>query len=309
MEIRPNLKQGEHPVYSGKYKIITSEIENTAYYLKQCINSRVEGVIIYGASGQGKTTAIEMISHILNKEYNSKLPVVSCTLPDDLKDKNTFFSNILQGLNHTLSGGKTTNQNLRDRIVASLITKGKESETNRIIMFIDEADGMQAKEYQALKNIHNLVTPHCTLMTILVGTKKILGVREGFIVAHEDQLIRRFMRKHKEFYGIKSLQDLYEVLSAYDIICKYPLDSDWAFTRYFYPDAFDKGNRLSDNTEILYDLILSSQGADAFSNSGFSMYLLTIIIEYILTCFGADNQGIYWPGENEWREAIDFTMQ
>ncbi|OMR77010.1 hypothetical protein AQ727_17320, partial [Burkholderia pseudomallei] len=65
------------------------------------------------------------------------------------------------------------------------------------------------------------------------------------------QIVARLMVEELSFYGIRNVDDVATCLNGYDQTA-YPEGSDWSFTRFYLPQAFDAGYRLLDDAGELW---------------------------------------------------------
>lgn len=299
---------GQHPIYSGDYKIKTTVIEEAIDKIEQAIKLRIQGLIIYGPSGYGKSTALGIINKEMCKKYNDEILTFVCTMPSPLRNSKEFFSRILKATGHDLYN-KGTAEEKSDRLCSLLINLALEENKNRkILLFIDEADSLEKTEYQSLKDINNqLALANIGMTTILIGTEDLISQRNLFSGKKETQIIRRFMQKTHVFYGIRTKKELQEILGAYDYGMKFPEESNWSYTRYFFPKSFENGILLSHETETLYNCISNIYGNKIFKGSGLSMNHLCKMVEYIFVEYGSKETNESWITEDMWIKAVKFV--
>ena len=68
---------GQHPIESGNYHIITKEILDLYGVINKWIKNRLPGGIVYGRPRLGKTRAIEYMRYYLKEEYGKEFPIFS----------------------------------------------------------------------------------------------------------------------------------------------------------------------------------------------------------------------------------------
>ncbi|WHZ60075.1 hypothetical protein [Metabacillus hrfriensis] len=97
-------------------------------------------------------------------------------------------------------------------------------------------------------------------------------------------------------------------LRGYDEDSRYPVDSDYSFTRYFFPDLFDEGFRLEQVAEELYELFINLRRERSIHTPlNLSMQYFTRVIEYILMMYGVDSENVKKITLAHMKEAIQFT--
>lgn len=302
MITRPLIEEEKHPIYTGEYGIFTAEVEIAFKVVQVTISNRIPGIVICGEPRVGKTKAIQLIRQGLFDVYGDSLPVFTHLMTDHAHTSNVFYQELLLDLgcsNHN----KGTSVEKKEKAIAFLVEKGLSARLKKVILFIDEANCLTEKEYYWLMDIHNrLKTVGINLTTILVGTPELKSQRALLIQTNQKQIIGRFMVKVHNFKGVCSIKDLQRCLSWYDLgaSCEYPVGSGWSFTRYFFPEAFEKGRRLSSEVNNLSDLILRKCNINEIP-----MMYLCLIIESLFKRFGSNGEEKEWVTVDDWNTAIE----
>lgn len=306
---RPLLNKGEHPIERGVYNIPTKEISDLYDEVSNWISNRAQGGIIYGRPRLGKTRAIACLIQYLKYEFGDDLPVFTALWAHQLKpSENRFYSELLKHIGYSAySQGKAEVK--KDRLIKYLIHKATNCVYRKIILFIDEAHMLFEQDYNWLMDIYNQLDRHSINFTvILVGQKELLFQKDSFIRAKRMQLVGRFMVQQYKFSGIKSIEDLKICLQGYDTLCEYPVGSGFSYTRYFFPEAFDEGNRLSDNADIIFNQFEELKSKNNIKSTlEIPMQFISLTIEICLKKYGANGKGIYWPSMQEWNDAIKIS--
>jgi hypothetical protein len=117
-----------------------------------------------------------------------------------------------------------------------------------VIAFADEAQRLDIIEYEWLRDVHDeLERAGIRMITLLVGQPQLLNQKNAFRASKQTQIVSRFMIDEMRFRGIQSVDDLATCLAGYDAAC-YPEASDWTYTRFFFPNAYDDGLRMVDQS-------------------------------------------------------------
>ncbi|MGF6696773.1 hypothetical protein OKW38_001384 [Paraburkholderia sp. MM5496-R1] len=80
------------------------------------------------------------------------------------------------------------------------------------------------------------------LFTFLVGQQELLSQKTALQIAGKTPIVARLMVEELSFYGIRNAEDVATCLNGYDHTA-YPEGSEWSFTRFYVPKAFDAGYR------------------------------------------------------------------
>ncbi|MGY1423901.1 ATP-binding protein [Bacillus cereus] len=306
--IRPNILPGTHPIDTGAYLIATNEINRMFKTVITWIQSRTPGAMIVGNPRLGKTRAIRYLMSVLPTIdiVGDDAPIFSikCNKFKNINE-NDFFELFLKEVNHgSPSTGKAIAK--RRRLYNFLIEKGLKSSRKRIIIFVDDAQRLHELHYEWLMDIYNELESVGILLTIfLIGQRELLHQRTAFINGNKKQIIGRFMVHEYYFKGILNINDIEKCLQAYDDASIYPLGTSWTFTRYFFPDQYNKGFRLANYAKELYEIFEDiSRENNQKSNIEVPMFYFTGTIESALRYLGTDGINISEISKQDWRECI-----
>jgi len=155
-----------------------------------------------------------------------------------------FFSDILLSVGHNDPFSGTVSRK-RHRLVSRLATIADQGSRNHLVFFADDAQNLLEAQYEWLMDLHNeLREQQIAFSTFLFGQSELLNQRSAFLAADKRQLVGRLMVHDFAFSGIKSEAELRYCLCGYDKT-EHPSDSGWSFTRYYFPEAYAAGWRLS----------------------------------------------------------------
>ncbi|EST55776.1 ATPase AAA [Brevibacillus panacihumi W25] len=307
MIIRPNVPTGLHPIETGTYLVATHKIDSMFEVIQQWYDERATGGIIFGRPRLGKSRAIKYIIQTLPLFLEREVPIFHiCCKQYKQPNPGEFFEDLLRGVGHAFaSSGKPSAK--RDRLTKFLIERAESTIFRRIIMFIDDAQLLHELHYGWLMDIYNeLDRIGITLTVILVGQEELEFQRSAFLASKKTQIVGRFMVKQHKFSGIESVEELRVCLTGYDEDCEYPMGSGWSFTRYFFPEAFAEGYKLSQCTDDLIELYEEKRkNAGIKTSFEIPMQYVTATIEYAFKKFGANGKGVECLNKSHWSEAID----
>lgn len=304
---RPVLPKGCHPIETGKYDIPTNEINKLYEKVKESIEDRLPGTVVHGRPRLGKTRAIAYLMKALPLDFD-RLPIFSLLCREHSKaSEDVFFTEILKDIGHGFYNSRNAVLK-RERLLKFLLEQADVAGQNRIVFFIDDAQRLHDIQYGWLMDISNELDRFGINLTVfLVGQNELLNQRSVFFEEEKYQIIGRFMVEPYRFYGIRTIEDLHECLLCYDEGAYYPHDSDWSFTRYYFPDAFerDEGFRLSLYSEQLFNVFVSLRQEAGISKSlEIPMQYVTRTIEHALKRFGCEGRDVEELNINIWKKAI-----
>ncbi|WP_230632584.1 ATP-binding protein [Paenibacillus athensensis] len=304
---RPLIPSGCHPIEERRYTIGTDEIAKMYDEIKQWVENRAPGGMAYGRPRLGKTYAVRYLKHALPLDFGDNLPIFhySCEQGKKQANENKFYEDLLVSVGHGLPfAGKVPMKS--NRLIKYFIEKAQSSGTNRVLLFIDDAQSLLELEYKILMDIYNrLELAAVSLTIILVGQEELVHQRTAFLASKKAQIVGRFMVHEYKFSGLKTLSELETLLDGYDITSEYPAGSGWSPTKYFFPQAYLNGFRLKSYAVDLLDIFKELRAeAGLHKNMEIPMQYLTLTIEYILKKFGVNGLDQEFLTKINWIEAI-----
>lgn len=304
--LRPQIPDGSHPIETTRYILSTSSILRFIEAVRQWVDNRVPGAVIYGQPRFGKTRAIHYISQTLPMFFGEKLPIINLPCREyKIPSENSFFQDLLRSSGHAMSSSGTASAK-RDRLIEFLYEKVDYSGQNRLIMFADEAQRLHEAHYNWLMDVYNELDAKGVYMTVLlVGQKELLHQRSAFVDTEKAQIVGRFMVHQFPFRGLLSSDDIKLCLTGYDNQSEHPVDSGCSFTNYYFPTAFSLGWRLENNSEVLWDAFKQVQSeADLAGTLEIPMQYFCRTVEYSLRKYGSLDDESPMISINMWKQAI-----
>ena len=248
---RPVAKE-RHPLTTRTYRVATTAIEDCWLVVSRCLQYRIPGALIYGESRLGKTYAIEYLRMLIHRE-RPEIPTFHVQAEHKpSRSEGAFFSNLLRAVRHPepdIARNSRKRKALHDRLRDVAEAQG----SSMVVFFCDEAQRYSLHEYEWLRDVHDeLAQCGVRLTTFLFGQDRLCEQRARFQDSGDTQIVKRFMVETLRFRGIRSALDAATCLKSYDDHA-YPSDSQWSFTRYYYPYAFDSGLRLEMGAHLLWN--------------------------------------------------------
>ncbi|MFP3390347.1 AAA family ATPase [Brevibacillus sp. SIMBA_040] len=304
---RPYVPPGMHPIETGRYLLATPVVDRLFEVVSDWFEERATGGIIYGRPRFGKTRAIKYLMNVFPIKFGVNVPVYNIKCKQYKRvNEGTFFEDLLNDIGHGFPFSNKTSVK-RDRLQKYLIEKADASGLKRVVFFMDDAQRLVDIQYDWLMDIYNELDDHgITMSVFLVGQPELEAQRSSFISAHKYQIVGRFMVRQEEFKGLTNIEEIRSCLTGYDEDCEYPENSGWSFTRYFFPEAYEDGEKLENcagDLIVAFDLVRKEAGI--FNSFELPMKYLTTSIEYCLKKFGANGLNEYWPTQSHWKEAIE----
>jgi len=257
--MRP-VSVNEHPVSNRTYLMPTHSIGETYAMVLKVIMRRDSGLVIFGKSRYGKTSAMLYCRQALRDEFPN-MPVSIYNAKRDMSPhKGNFYTSLLEVVGHARWDDRSSIIVKHSRLVNFMADAASNDPRKLYILFLDEAARLQQSHYDWIKDIYNdLILRGVTLLPILVGPHQLLNQKISFLKAGEEgeAIVNRFMLYEHPFRGIREKDDFIECLGYYDKAV-YPGGSEWTYTRFFLPEAFSAGFRLENHGDLLWEAFKES---------------------------------------------------
>lgn len=301
----PNINK--HPIETGRYIISTNQINNSKAIIYNWINMRLPGAIIYGKPRVGKTSLINYIRHTIEADFGFLIPSYHIKWTTHLSSKeNTFFENMLSEVNHGIPfEGRPSEK--RKRLSNFLINVVEESDQNKLIFFIDDAQRLKNNDFEWLMDIYNeLDSFGISLITILVAQEEIIHTLNSFKRHKQLQIIGRFMADDYRYTGFIKKEDFEVLLKEYDTYTEFPPESNITFTQHYFSQQYDEGFRLMNSIDYFLTAFATIQ--DDHNILEFreipALYVIRTV-EYILKNYGTYGENLSELNVQHWLDGIE----
>jgi len=182
-----------------------------------------------------------------------------------------FYDKILDCIGQAFTTGDKPRK--LKRIIDSLQHAAQQEQAYRVLLMIDEAQYLTNSQFRWLMDIFNrLEDRDIKLTTILVGNPTLKNKCDELYCEDVRTIVGRFMTDYFNFRGMRSASELAAFLRSFDVGESYPPGSDWTFTRYFMPVAFENGWRLEDQSEMIWRMF----GSYSMENYGCEIHELAM---------------------------------
>lgn len=250
---RESISSDLHPIVTRKYTIVTPMMEATASEVVQSIERGITGIVVFGGQRIGKTRLRRFLMGVAGAHFK-RLAVFGMNVPEceEVRER-VFFGRLLKTFRHPLWDVGNAAQR-RDRLVEAATMAARSSGRDQLVLFIDQAQRLTEIHYEWLTDIYDELDERgIELFVILVGQPELTTTCDDYCRRRKNHILGRFMVDRIHYHGIRSSRELARCLDAYDSRSKYPEGTDWTFTRYFFPEAFDKGWKLSAQARLFWN--------------------------------------------------------
>ncbi len=274
------------------------------------INAWIEngecGGIVYGKPRIGKTWAMHYIKNQIAIEYGSDMPVyIHAAIPHNIISEKTFLSEMLRAVGHA-EVYKGTALQMKDRLISTIISKAKDTELRKAILFIDEAQYLSPKEFAWLMGIYNTLCIYdIQLITVLFGSLELKSLKNSLCLTNQHQIVGRFMVEEYNFHGIISARDVCACLNYVDQEVQLGNIGTIILTKEFFPDAYKAGERLVRSTNIFWDAFKNIVKENKLKVDEMEMKFFINALVACLLNFGKYGKSHYFPDQNDWLESLN----
>lgn len=278
-EVRAGIFE-EHPVRLRDYMIPTPPISQATARQLYLADKRAPGAAFIANPRFGKTWALKYLASVVAQALSGRSFVCVSARDHAKKNPKNAVADVGDALGLDMSG--KTDGGIH-RVVNKLWMHTAESRARHLIIGVDEGHRWDPDEYSGLLAITNALWDRFKVRTttFVWGQRDLVNLRTIMMLERRTDLLARFLPLPFQFRGISSQGELQQVLTAYDELSEFPIDSGWSFTRFFFPDAFENGFRLSQYAEMLWDaLARASAGHKADLEVG--MEWITMAVEHLL---------------------------
>lgn len=302
-----------HPVVTTDFQFPTPPLVRAVDLMLHIIASGAPGCAFVAFPRFGKTYAIAYCRH--------RLPEVFPTIPifafhahgDTPPNARSFFSDLLKQSGYLPKRGATAPE-LRDQLVRAWWVETLSREASRLILFGDEMQRLSANEFTGLIDVSNDLQKLGVRMTsILFGQPELASRRSTFLATHRGDILGRFMSRWCPFDGIASARELREVFACYDdpAQAQYPGESGYCYTKFFLPQAYERGWRLASCAGLCWELFTAqarSRLEPRFAKKiSIGMEWVAGAVQYALTHYSDYDRPQFSISAQEWKIAIEST--
>jgi hypothetical protein len=208
---KPQMKVSES---LGSVAVWTPEIETLARKLREWISLDLPGACVYGPQRNGKTCAINYIIASASEFFSTRFLMVRVIIPEGLAERgNTFAIEVL--IQHGVIANTRDPARLKKRFMDWLRERMHDTDAERLIVFVDEAQNLSRAHHGQIMYWHNLCEEASMRpFTLLVGQPELGASAASYVEMNELQVTGRFYERPHEFQGI-ALSDVVKVLRAF----------------------------------------------------------------------------------------------
>lgn len=295
-----------HPVLRSQIRLPTPAIRMAYDVVANTALQRAPGCCFHAHPRFGKTSAILVLTQQLSQAF-PEMPIFSLSAEWHPRfSEVVYMGELLDGCTHVMSSvGKYEAR--RVRLINFLWTQAKARGSDRIMLFIDEAQNWHEPELTMLRDLANHLTLHhgIQLIAVMFGAPELQALRSSLIHSGRIDLIGRFMIQQYEFKGISCLEELITTMAYYDDadISEYPSGSGMSYSAYLMGQAYASGWRLEHEGPRLWEQFrLAAQESGGIGQVGM-LWVADSIRRFFLGQLEFDHPGLVVDDEY-WANAV-----
>ncbi|WP_170936012.1 ATP-binding protein [Pandoraea sp. PE-S2R-1] len=248
-----------HPLIKDQVIAPTPAIKEAFDIVEDALLHYESGVCFVAESRFGKTFAINLIDATVTQHF-ANIPRLRVNAKEhDHPTERSLFTDLLLDLGH---GSPNTGTAIarRIRVFSLMLAAAQTSSSDRILLFVDEAQNWKTADLTHMRDLSNDLTRHgISLVVVLFGHHQLNTLRADLRTARRTDLIGRFLLSPYAFHGIRSEQDLLATLQCYDDpdIFEFPSRSRVCISSFFLPRAYDSGWRIHREARACWDAFRS----------------------------------------------------
>lgn len=253
----------KHPICLRTYSCSTIQMEELADRVAEWINQGVQQAVIFAPPGIGKTYSIRYVT----KDLSAQFPHVG-----------------FAEMHARAIGGVHGRERLfLEKHVMELIERAGQ---RSVVLWIDESQLLDSAMENMLRNLQDrLKENEIRVLTVLVGHPRVRTLNQKRVSYASDfpTIVPSVPTEEFELHGLRSMTEIEHCLKAFDNDC-FPSGSDWTYTRFFLPQAYQNGLRLAAHAGDLWQEFVDADrttGVDTRTEVPMSYFAKTV--EHALT--------------------------
>lgn len=292
---------------SDDFIIYTKEIADLERSIMEIVMLGNCGACVVSRPRCGKTTSMVYISHSLKDHYGDNFPVVMWDITDHAVTEKNFYSSLLTALKVTHSA-RATALELKNRVLSELVTLACDTMFKKVVLMIDEAWRLDAKDFTWLMDLYNILRRHgLQLITVFFSTNELLDLKKKFKAEGLDQIVERFFLNIYPFHGVRDQGELAICMHAFDqmnIATIAGSEEPVSLKDFYFPRA-DKEKRFYDLTSTFWAAFTNIRVDNGMTVDDIPMEFVVGSFRILLGCYGKlSNKSVVWPDYKVIHESI-----
>lgn len=290
-----------HPVAIEKATIPTPTILRAYALVHRATCRHRDSLAFWAHPGTGKSSCITAMSTFLDRDFSGPAVVIYEAKKRSVVAEGPFLEDMLHEINFQPKISRSL-AGKRDQVKRALYSMACVSD--RLVLFIDEAQELHSSELCWLKCLINWFHKKITFVTIvLFGQHELISKRAAIMNHGRSDLALRFTRSMYEFENVLTAVELKLILKIYDEGSEFPEGTGISYTQFLLPMAFANGFRLNDQSKLLWKAFMEMSPATRMKH-GVSMFWVARVLAEMAEIARDEDAPSFSISEARWREMI-----
>lgn len=296
----------QHPVFMNRVRLPTEPIKEVFEIVSRTAVQRDPGCCFVAHPRFGKTSAITVLVRQLGQTFPT-MPVLTVNAQRHTRFSEVILLGELLGACSHLQATTGKVDVRRSRLFKFLWTLAKGNDSDRILMFVDEAQNWQEDELSVLRDISNDLELHhnIKLIAVFFGQPELVNVKAALLQSKRIDLVGRFMIEQYRFNGISAVVHLATTMGFYDNaeVSEFPEGSGKSYSEFLLPLAYRGGWRLEDEAPVFWRCIKDAAQAHGGLGQVGMQWIAASIRSFFSSNLDSDHAGFKGTAE-DWEAAL-----
>lgn len=300
----PDLDDDDHPLARGAFTCPSKPMERVCATLKGALKFNFPSIVFSGERRLGKTWCCQFISRNPRRALGRAYPILMhrCRSPDRRLLESAFHNHLLTSFGSKLITG--TPENRYRRLLHLIIDKAASHRHRKIVMILDEAHRLTAREYEWLITIHNDVEKYAKIIYLLAGQPELANRRSEYQAEGAKQITGRFMAEGLEYTGLTNWKEVQYSAAQFDTELVWPRRSGISYSEYYAGEAFRAKWRYASHAKAIWNAF--EKVRPDVATIGISMQSFVGVTGYLFRAKAAQRPDFKGFSTDDIEEAIAF---
>ena len=294
----------DHPLVQKNYLVITPTIKQVYALVRERVWMRRTGTFLFARPRMGKSTCAYAVRRSLEAEF-PKLFVMLFSAEKRKQSDSGLIVDILQS-DKLKMGSRPSYKDLFNKLITHIETSVANRKGGQFVLMIDEMQLLSEADFNVLLVLHNrLELKSIKMTTIGFAQTDIQHLRSALHATQAHNLLARFLSEPIPFDGCATKEDLEKILHSYDEEERFPEDSDYTYTRFFLPYAYENGFRLRNFAKPIWSAL--KKASMPLGDDSIPMEHLFRTVEFLLLAGRQFDKGDYSISQKNILEAVEAS--
>jgi len=279
-----------HPMFfPDKYPLDTLARRQLSDTIHRWLWTGVTGGLVSGTSRVGKTIAARYLANVLHTRGKAQVPGVYVSMgPTDMGTIAAAYRTLCDQVGLATRG--QTAVDLANSFVHHMADLATEAGSRRIVLFADEMQALNPRQFEAFAHIYNLLLEFdIALMVVFLGNDpECWELVEDIEQPNYAHIRGRFFTQGCRYLGLTSVEEVRYCLAQYDKL-RYP-ESGPTYVGFFLPDAVASGWQIAALSRDIWRVFLpykKQYHLDSWPMQYFAS-AITVLVTDFLPHYGVD---------------------